>query len=150
MSVTTLQQPTAQGAEETAAEGKAKPPLKKVLMILAAVLALGAAAWFLVLKPAPSGPPKPGEVMKLDPIQVNLDGTHYLRVGIALQLTASAHKVDGSKALDATISELSGLPMTQVNDSKQREKLKEKLVGQLEELYHGEVMGLYFTEFVTQ
>ena len=46
-------------------------------------------------------PPKPGEVVTLEPIQINLAAGHYLRIGIALQLTAKAHEADGSKALDA-------------------------------------------------
>ena len=57
------------------------------------------------------GAPKPGEVVRLEPIQVNLAGGHYLKIGIALQLTADAHEADGSKALDATIDLFSGRSM---------------------------------------
>ena len=94
--------------------------------------------------------PEPGEVVKVDPIQLNLAGGHYLKIGIALQLTADAHEADGAKALDATIDLFSGRTMDQLTRPENREKLKAELEKELEELYHGEVMGVYFTDFVTQ
>ena len=57
---------------------------------------------------------------------------------------------DGSKALDATITEFSGLSIAEVNDPKKRAALKKELQHHLGELYEDEVMGVYFTEFVTQ
>ena len=74
-----------------------------------ALLAVGGGAYWFVLKPKPVQAPKPGDVVALDPIQINLEGEHYLRIGIALQLTAATKEADGSKALDATIDEFSGL-----------------------------------------
>ncbi len=139
-----------QNAAPAEPEAPAKGGKKKLILIIVAVLALGGGGYYMFLKPKPAGPPEPGEVVTLEPIQINLAAEHYLRVGIALQLTASAHEADGSKALDATIAVFSGLPMEEVNDSKQRAKLKKELEKELEELYHHEVMGVYFTEFVTQ
>ena len=101
---------------------------------------VGGGAWFFVLKPSGTAEPKPGEVVPIEAIQVNLAGGHYLRLGMALQLTEGAHEVDGSQALDAAITVFSGLPVGEVN------KLQEKL----HERYHGDVMEVYFTEFVTQ
>jgi flagellar FliL protein len=123
---------------------------KKLVIILVAVLALGGGGYFMFLAPKASGPPKPGLVVTLDPIQINLAGEHYLRIGLALQLIDGVKEADGSKALDATIEIFSGLPMTQTNDGKQRDELKKELVAKLEKLYPKEVMGAYFTEFVTQ
>ena len=40
--------------------------------------------------------------------------------------------------------------MEEVLDPKERKHLKEELQKELEHLYHGEVMDVYFTEFVTQ
>lgn len=147
MTVTAIPQTAPAAGDEKAAPPKSK---KNLILILVAVLAIGGGGYWFFLKPAPDGPPKPGEVVKLDPIQVNLASAHYLRVGIALQLTASAHEADGSKALDAAIALFSGLPMAEVNDPKERATLKKELEHQLAELYHEEVMGIYFTEFVTQ
>ena len=134
-------------AEEPKGGGK-----KKLVMILVVVLLLGGAAYWFVLKPKPAGAdaPKPGEVVRLDPIQVNLSGGHYLKIGIALQLTTKVKEADGSKALDATIATFSGKSMDALTRPDKREKLKEHLEKELEHLYEGEVMGVYFTDFVTQ
>jgi flagellar protein FliL len=151
MTVTAMPAATQKG-EATASEHeeKKKGGLKKILVILVALVAVGGGAYWFVLKPKPVAAPKPGEVVALDPIQINLEGEHYLRIGIALQLTAATKEADGSKALDATISEFSGLSIAEVNDPKKRTALKKDLQHQLGELYEDEVMGVYFTEFVTQ
>jgi len=123
---------------------------KKLIMIIVGVLVLGGGAYMTVLKPKPTGPPVPGVVVKLDPIQINLADSHYLRIAIGLQLVKGVAEADTSKAADATITVFSGLPMAQVNDPKHRELLRTELVKQLKERYDGEVMGVYFTELVTQ
>lgn len=150
MTVTAIPQTTAPADADAA---PAKGGKKKLIMIIVAVLALGGGGYFMFLKPKPDGPPVPGEVITLEPIQVNLTAQHYLRIGIALQAVEGAGShgpLDGSKALDATIEVFSGLPMEKVNDPKHRAKLKKELEKELDELYHHEVMGVYFTEFVTQ
>lgn len=136
-------------------EAPADPPKsrKKLLVTIVAVLALGAGGWFMFLKPTPEGPPVPGEMIAMEPIQLNLAGGHYLRIGIALQAITGAGghgPLDGSKALDAVIDQFSGRSIAEVNDPKKRAQMKEALVSQMDELYHHEVMDVYFTEFVTQ
>ena len=124
---------------------------KKVILLLVVMLAIGGAAYWFLLKPAEAKEaPKPGEVVSLEPIQVNLEAGHYLKIGIALQLTAEAKEADGSKALDATIDLFSNRPMEQLTRPDTRAKLKKELEKELKERYHGEVMGVYFTDFVTQ
>ena len=147
MTVTAMPKTTSEPTE--APEAPAPGRRKKLILILVAVLALGGGGyWFM--RPQPVSAPKPGEVVKLEPIQINLAADHYLRVGIALQLIEGAHEADGSKALDATIDEFSGLDMAEVNDPAKRAKLKKGLEKELHHRYEGEVMGVYFTEFVTQ
>lgn len=136
--------PTEQPAESSGG-GKGK-----LIGIVLLVVALGAAGWWFFLKPSPETAPKPGEVVQLEPVQVNLAGGHYLRLGLALQLTESAHEVDGSKALDAAISLFSGLPVGEVNKPAERDKLKNELKEELAHRYHDDVMDVYLTEFVTQ
>jgi flagellar FliL protein len=146
MTVTTMPATgTAEGAEPAKKGGK-----KKLLIMLVAVLAIGGAAYWFVLRPHPAAAPKPGEVVKLDPIQVNLASGHYLKIGIALQLTQGATEVDGSQALDATIQLFSGRDMAQLTKPSQREKLKHELEASLEKRYDGDVMDVYLTDFVTQ
>jgi len=139
--------PTAGQADEAPAEKKSK---KKLIIIIVAVLALGGGGYYQFFMPKPEKPPEPGEVVKLEPIQINLADDHYLRIGIALQLTTKAHEADGSAALDATISLFSGQEIAEVNKPKHRAELKKHLEEELGHLYHDEVMGVYFTEFVTQ
>lgn len=134
-----------------ATENEEKAPRKKgrVLIAIAVVIVLlGGGAYFL-LKPSDSAP-KPGAVDPLDSIQINLAGAHYLRLGLALQLRDGATDIDGSKALDAAINLFSGQSMTDLNQGQPRNALKTKLSQQLASLYDGDVMGVYFTEFVTQ
>jgi flagellar FliL protein len=145
MTVTAM--PPGATTTEPAAPKKSR---KKLIIILVAVLVLGGGGYYMFLKPKPTGPPQPGDVVKLDAIQINLAADHYLRVGMALQLVKGVKAEDGSKALDAAITLFSGEPMAQVNDPKKREVLKKELVKELGDLYDGDVMGVYFTEFVTQ
>lgn len=138
--------------EEEQAEKKKRKPIKLIALLLVLVVA-AAAAWFLVLAPKGKGEaaPKPGAVLPLDSQQINLAAGHYLRLGIALQLTDKAgEEVDGSKALDAAIAIFSGLPVDQVTKAGGRDALKKKLLTDLEHRYEDEVMDVYFTEFVTQ
>jgi len=128
------------------------PKRRRRTIILAAIVVialLGGGAYFVL---EPSGPAKPveGIVLPLDSIQINLAGGHYLRLGLALQERKGASDVDGSKALDAAISLFSGQSMADLDQGQPRDVLKTKLSHELTSLYNGDVMGVYFTEFVTQ
>lgn len=149
MTVTAMP-PAPAGAQTEEPEGKKKGGKKKLVIILLLVLALAGGGWFLFLKP--SGPTEPvaGEVMSLESMQLNLSGGHYLRLGLALQLVEGAHEVDGSKALDSAITVFSGLEMSELVTGEQREEHREKLMEKLDHAYHGDVMEVYYTEFVTQ
>jgi flagellar FliL protein len=146
MTSATMERPTKAAADESEPSGG-----KKKLIVIALVLVLaGAAAWWFFLRPSGPAEPEPGEVMTMEPIQVNLADGHYLRVGIALQLSADADEADGSKALDATIELFSGVEQADLVKAGQRKELKAKLEEKLHNDYHGDVLEVYFTEFVTQ
>jgi flagellar FliL protein len=130
-------------------EAPAKKSKKKLIIILLVVLLAGGGG-YMMFRPKPAVAAKPGTVVALDPIQINLAAEHYLRVGIALQLTDKTKEADGSKALDAAIDEFSGRDIADVADPNKRRALKKELEKRLSELYEDEVMGVYFTEFVTQ
>jgi flagellar protein FliL len=135
--------------------GEEKKPKKlKLMLVVVIALAAAGAAYFLVLAPQGGGKaaaPQPGTTLKLDSMQINLAEGHYLRLGLALQLTTTASSTfDGSAAQDAAIGVYSGLDVGQADQAQQRTALKEKLLGQLEKLYPHEVMGVYYTEYVTQ
>jgi len=136
--------------ETDAAPAKGGKKKTILIVVVALLLAAGGAYWF-VLRPKPAAAaPEPGEVVAMEAIQINLDNGHYLRLGIALQLTTKAHEADGSKALDAAIEIFSGQSTEHLLDPKNREHLKEELLKELEHDYHGDVMDVYFTDFVTQ
>lgn len=148
MTITNPPAPAAPGEVTMVTKGGGR---KKVVMVVVLVLALGAAAYWFALRPtAEAKAPEPGEVVRLEPIQVNLSGGNYLKIGVALQLTAEAQEVDGSKALDATIDLFSGRSMEQLGRAENRAKLKKALKKELAHHYEGEVMDVYFTDFVTQ
>lgn len=150
MSVSTMAPPT-DGAADKGAEKKGGGK-KKLVLILLVVVVVAAAAWFFLLRGGGSEEVEavPGEVLTLEPVQINLADGHYLRLGISLQLTETAHEADGSKALDAAIDIFSGRKQEELTKTAGRQKLKKELVHHLEEAYHGDVMDVYFTEFVTQ
>ena len=143
--------PSTKAPTETEADAEAGGGGRKKLVVIALVLALaaGAAYWFVL---RPTGPVEPvaGDVVALDPIQVNLADGHYLSLGIALQLVEGTKEADGSKALDAAIEMFSGREMAELSKGETRVKLKRELAHELEESYEKEVMGVYFTQFVTQ
>jgi flagellar FliL protein len=140
----------AEKTAENAADEEKKGGKKKIAIIFVALLVVVGAVYWFFLKPAgPTPPPEPGEIVAMDSTQINLADDHYLRLGMALQLTTVAHEADGSKALDAAIELFSGKKLTQIEGHK-RDALKKQLVEELKHLYHGEVMDVYFTEFVTQ
>ena len=147
MTRATRERPTKAAADESEPSGGKK---KKLIVIALVLVLAGAAAWWFFLRPSGPAEPEPGEVMTMEPIQVNLADGHYLRVGIALQLSADAHEADGSKALDATIELFSGVEQADLVKAGQRKELKAKLEEKLHHDYHGDVLEVYFTEFVTQ
>ena len=137
------------GIDAAAQKGTKKGSKKKLIIVLVVLLAAAGGGYWFFLKPS-DGAPQPGAVTPLDSIQINLSGGHYLRLGLALQLTTKAEEVDGSKALDAAIDLFSGLPVGEVDRKATREKLRDRLDHTLEDRYDGDVMDVYFTEFVTQ
>jgi len=137
---------------ETGEEAKKGGKLKLVLMLVVVLAVVAGAAYWFVLKPK-GGPqkPDPGAVVSLDAIQINLADQHYLKLGLALQASKSAgEEVDGSKALDAAIGQFSGRSMDELARKDYRERMKKQLEHRLEKSYEGDVIGVYFTDFVTQ
>jgi flagellar FliL protein len=147
-------------AEETEEKGGGK---KKLLLILVVVLlaAAGAVYYFLFAGSgeAAAEEPVPGEVLALEPIAVNLAGGGYLKVGITLEYTLEAAGgghgatgVDGAKAYDAIISTFSQAKPADVTGARDalKEALEQKIIAAYTEHDVPMVMGIYYTEYVTQ
>jgi flagellar FliL protein len=164
MATTTTAPVAKDGKDKPGKDGEAaKTPKgkKKLVLVLVVLLLVAGAAYKLVLapKPAADAEPEPGAVLKLDPITLNLTEGHYLKMTLALQFTvegsaAGGHgggaELDGSKALDIAIDQLSNRRMAELNTAKARNVAKEKLQKAIVEAYHHDVMAIYLTEFVMQ
>jgi flagellar protein FliL len=145
--------------EKAAEEGTEEKGGKKKLLLLVAVLivaAAGAAYFFLFSGSAEAEEPVPGEIVTLEPVAVNLAGGGYLKIGLALQTVEGAGGggghggggLNGAQATDLVISTFSQAKPADVTGA--REALKDALEAKIVEAYHGEVMGIYYTEYVTQ
>ena len=156
MSTSTKEKP----AEDTEEKGGGK---KKLILILVGVLLAGAAAAYFFLfsgsGEAEAAEPEHGGYVALEPIAVNLAGGGYLKIGLTLEITADAAggghggaAVDGAKAYDEIISTFSQAKPADVTGA--RDALKESLEKKIVEAYTEDgvemVMGIYYTEYVTQ
>jgi flagellar FliL protein len=138
-------------------EATEKGGRKKLILIMLVVLlaAAGAAYFFLFSGSAEAEEPVAGDVLVLEPLAVNLAGGGYLKIGVTLQFTeegsAGGHGgsgPDGSKATDLIISTFSQAAPADVTGA--REALKEALQEKIIEAYEGDVMEIYYNEYVTQ
>jgi flagellar FliL protein len=168
MSVTTTVLPDAE------AEEKPKKSKKKLLIIVVAVLVLLLGVGGFVAKgmlappPEPEPDPKalPGVIETLLPVTLNLADGRYLKLTLALQLSEAAslpaagggHEppaagepiVDGAKALDAAIAVLGQRTYAQLLAPSGRASAQKVLSAKVKKLYHGDVLKVYFTEFLMQ
>ena len=168
MPTKTLAKPDAAAAEDA---GKPKKSRKRLLIIVVAVLTLlgGGGAFAAKTLLAPSTPaPDPttvaGQILTLDPVTLNLADGRYLKVTLALQLSeaaapasgsvdaaaATGPPVDGAKALDAAIGVLGQRTYKQLLAPGGRASAQEALSEQVKKRYDGEVLGVYFTQFLMQ
>jgi flagellar FliL protein len=106
----------------------------------------------------------PGPIVVLDKVTLNLADGHLLQVGLALELgpdagSGGSHGGEAAeddptkgyaKALDATIELMGGESMASLSEPGGRERAKQALEEELHELYHGEVVGVFFHQFVMQ
>jgi flagellar FliL protein len=171
VSVTTKVLPDAPASNSLGGAGKLRKSRKKLLVVVLVVLVLLGVGGFmgkgmLAGPTAPAGDPTKtaGIVKALAPITLNLADGRYLKLTMALQLTKAASPVpgsidaaagavpalDGSKALDAANSVLGQLTYTELLAPGGRARAQRTLTGKLKKLYPGEVMGVYFTEFLMQ
>ena len=143
-------------------EAPAKGGKKKLLLILLVLLlAAGGAAYFFLFSGDSAKAEEPvssGTFLPLDPVAVNLAGGGYLKIGISLELTedgaggGEGAGLDGSKATDLVISTFSQAAPADVTTARDalKEALQQKIIEAYTEDGHELVMGIYYTEYVTQ
>ena len=155
MTVTSMPQSTAEAGKKgkkgkKGDKGDQKKGRRMKLLALAMVVVVAATTWLLVLKPAGAAEPAAGEMLTMQPIQINLAAGRYLKVGVAVQLTDQAEQVDPSLAIDAVIETFSAKSLSDLATPDQRGQLKKKLLDVIKGRYDGQVMQVYYTDFVTQ
>jgi flagellar protein FliL len=141
-------------------EGPKKGKKKLLLIVLVLLLAAGGAAYFFLFagKAEATEPVSSGTFVTLDPVAVNLAGGGYLKVGVALELTTDGASggegggLDGSKAIDLVISTFSQAAPADVTNARDALKaaLQKKIIDAYTEDGKQLVMGIYYTDYVTQ
>lgn len=148
----------------------------KSMMVPAMILAVAVLAAGFMMKsggttaeaapaPEPTEPAVEGPVVETEPMTLNLADGHYLKVGLALQMAAPAEGAEAggghggggeeagpstAKALDLAITAFSAHTKKELSSPKQRQTVKKHLAAEISEAYHGEVVDIYFTQFVMQ
>jgi flagellar protein FliL len=161
------------GTDATPAAG-GKSMMVPAIIVAVAVLAAGfmmkGGSGAAAAAPAPEPTEEPvheGPVVETEPMTLNLADGHYLKVGLALQLAApeegeaeggGGHGGGGgeetgpstAKALDLAITAFSSHTKHELSDPKERARVKKHLAEEISHAYHGEVIDIYFTQFVMQ
>ncbi|QGG94652.1 flagellar basal body-associated FliL family protein [Actinomarinicola tropica] len=104
-----------------------------------------------------------GPLLGVEPMTVNLANGRYLRMAASFQMSDAyedavegedggeefAHH-DASRVQDLLISSLGGRDAAGLSTAEGRHEVKEALEAELNEVFDGSVMEIYFTEFVIQ
>lgn len=153
--VATTTSKAAAASEGSAVAAKSRKRLLTVLIAGGCALLV---AWYMLVGPGAKAEekvaekPKPGEVVQLEPITMNLADGRLLKVGLAMQLVyePKEKEVSGSVALDEAISFLGQHTYAQLAVPASREAAKQELSKRVSKRYHGDVLEIYFTDFVMQ
>lgn len=154
--MTDKQGKVADASAETAP--KKKKSKKKLIIGLVLVVALGGVAKVEFLTPKATSQAavvaKPGPLVALDAVTVNLSGGHYLRVGVTVQFTdkvSASAPPDGAPALDQVIAYFTGQDGTPLQTSAGLAQAKEGLKKKITDVYPKDpVYDVLFTTFVVQ
>lgn len=166
--------PTSTGTEGKEKPKKSKKPKmskmskKKRIIMLVALLLLGVGGFvgkgMLAGPAAPVPDPRtvPGSVVTLTSMTLNLSDGRYLKMTMALQLSKAASPAasadpavtttsfNGAKALDSAISVLGQRTYAQLIAPGGRSASQRVLSAEVKKRYDGDVLQVYFTEFLMQ
>lgn len=149
--------PQGGAAEEPKPKKTAVLKSKKFIIAVVVALALGGVG-YKMFAPKKVGPPKPGQVVTMDPTTLNLADGHYLKIAVALQLVEGAgggghggeSTFSTSHAAELVIDEFSNLPVDSLASNAARKKHTEHLLAEIKKAYEGEVFDVFVTQFVMQ
>lgn len=141
--------------EKPADEAKKKSFLKskKGIIAIVAVLGIGGGAYQFMAPAAEAGPAKGGDIVPMEATTVNLQGGHYLKLAVSVQLVEGKGTVDTfktSQAAELVIDEFSNRTVAAVSSNEARKTLMDELEKKMKAAYEGEVYDLFITQFVTQ
>jgi flagellar basal body-associated protein FliL len=98
-----------------------------------------------------------GPVLELDSKTMNLDGTHFLKIGVSLQLPAAAVPDTvkttenwSSVASQLVIDTFSGRSFAELSNDGLRQQLQHQIGNEVCEKTDGKVVTVYFIDFVMQ
>jgi flagellar protein FliL len=138
----------------------AKKKRKRLLIVVPLVLVLGVGAKYELGGSAKTAAnhavpvPKPGPLVALDAVTVNLAGGHYLRIGVTLQFTDKVNKAappDGAAAVDQTIGFFTGQDATPLETGTGLSSAKSGLKAKIATAYPKDPLyDVLFTSFVVQ
>jgi flagellar protein FliL len=137
---------------------KKKGKKKKLIILVVLVVVLGAGAKFGLggskKADGATAAPKPGPIVALDAVTVNLSGGHYLRIGIAVEFTSKVSATappDGVVATDQTIVYFTGQDPTPLQTPAGLAAAKKGLEDKLTAAYPDDpIYDVLFTSFVVQ
>src|SRR5512144_1052177 len=100
----------------------------------------------------------PSQHLAFEVLRRLVESAHYLKVGVALQMVKTDAAAEGesdaaavgAKALDEVIAQLGERTMPELAGPGGRARAKAKLTAAVAKRYDGDVMDVYFTEFVMQ
>ena len=144
---------------------KKKGGMLPAIIVAVAVLAGGAMAGGVIgggsgaaaaAGPAPEPTPTPmalGTVIEMDSITLNLvgEGTHFLKLGVAVELGPDTVEEPPSAPIYDVIIDLFGdYTYADLLAPDARDVTKEQLLAQLSAIYGESIVRVYYTEFVMQ
>lgn len=149
------------------AEDKSDAPKKRSPILLVVLLVVGVVGGVAFAKitgsgsasagPATTVAPEPGEVAKVEAVNINLANGHYLRIAYGVQLSKEVEvkaeawsKSESSKVSDLVIAQFSGMRMEDLQTKEGREAALEEVVVKAKERLDGQVLDIYLDEFVMQ
>lgn len=150
---------------------KEKAPKGRSNLLPALVLAAGVAAGGYFMGGGSSSAanatpttvaPELGEMVRLEPMTLNLDGGRFLRVGVAFRMTVDYEVTadsdgaitfpaeDEGRLRDQLIAMFSGRDGSTLVTSEQLEETKAELLERANVLFGGQAVEVYLTDFVMQ
>jgi flagellar basal body-associated protein FliL len=116
-----------------------------------------AAAAAVAATPTTKAPELAGPVLELDSKTVNLDGSHFLKIGVSLQLpagsvpdTVKTTENWSSLAGQLVLDTFSGRSFAELSNDAFREKLQHQIGNEICVKTEGKVVTTYFIDFVMQ